>query len=50
METKNKNKEISNEEYQQLLDSLCGCLKDADNGEDYKKMIGDEIIKKQSQR
>lgn len=50
METKNKNEEISNKKYHQLLDNLCGCLKEIDDGKDYKEMIGDEIIKKQSQR
>lgn len=32
--------------YYQSLVSLCGCLKDNDKGEDYKEMIGEEIMKK----
>lgn len=50
METKNKNEEISNKKYHQLLDNLCGCLKEADNGKDYKEMVGEEIIKRHNRR
>ena len=33
-------------EYYQTLVNLCGSLKDYDNGEDYKELIGEEIMKK----
>ena len=32
--------------YYEALYRLCGCLKDGDNGKDYKEMIGEEILKK----
>ena len=32
--------------YYEALYRLCGCLKDVDNGKDYKEMIGEEILKK----
>ena len=40
--------ELRDDQYYKTLDSLCGCLKDADTGEDYKSIVGDEIIKKSS--
>ena len=46
----NKNKEISNEEYRHLLNTLYGCLKEADNGKEYKEMVGEEIIKRHNRR
>lgn len=33
-------------EYQQNLDRLCGCLKDSDEGKNYRDMIGEEIMKR----
>ena len=32
--------------YYQTLVRLCGCLKEYDSGEDYKDMIGEEIMKR----
>lgn len=32
--------------YYQTLIKLCGCLKEGDTGEDYKDMIGEEIMKR----
>ena len=32
--------------YYQTLIKLCGCLKNADTNEDYKDMIGEEIMKR----
>lgn len=34
------------DKYYQTLIKLCGCLKDADSGENYKDMIGEEIMKR----
>ena len=33
-------------QYCQTLLDLCGCLKDDDNGDDYKDIIGEEILRK----
>ena len=33
-------------QYYQTLFRLCGCLKESDSGEDYKDMIGEEIMKR----
>lgn len=33
-------------EYYQTLIRLCGCLNDGDTGEDYKDMIGEEIMRR----
>ena len=35
-----------NKDYYQKLSNLYGCLKDCDTVEDYKDVIGEEIIKK----
>ncbi len=32
--------------YYQTLVRLCGCLNDDDNGENYKDMIGEEVMKR----
>ena len=36
----------SNDEYYQTLFNLYGCLKDADDGKNYKDVIGEEIMKR----
>ena len=33
-------------QYCQALSELCGCLKEADTGENYDEIIGEEILKK----
>lgn len=36
----------SKHEYEKTLNSLCGCLEEHDTGEDFKDIIGDEIMKR----
>ena len=49
-----KNKEVvailksPNKNFYEALNRLAGCLKEFDTGEDYKDMIGEEIMKRNS--